>query len=253
MSALPSDTPKRVEHRIRVGIRDGEIVRLKFCPGCGQDKIASDTKKSEFSVNKRGPDGSVRGWRPLCKKCKARETQAYRDRDREASRRLARETTARIFSDPERAAFRRDQMRQWARKRREEDPEFAERRRQQGRAWRERKLREDPEFFSAARRAERAAFVSRPPSPIDGTSPRVLAEPMRRWLRAYEVVAGFEGRSDALAEHLGIEPRRVRSLYRRETLRVSVDIVSRALTNAAYVVEIDGRPIVTYDDLYPED
>jgi hypothetical protein len=83
---------------------------------------------------------------------------------------------------------------------------------------------------------------------IDGTSPRVLAEPFRKWWLAY--IETIEETSPTAALQLGIDPRRIYGLLKREFPNISLDIVDRALTNCQWTVQVDGKMIVTLDDLY---
>lgn len=123
------------------------------------------------------------------------------------------------------------------------------------------RLRGDLDRLDKALRRMEEGIVPRPRrgTVVDATSPREPAAPFIAWLRAYGAVRGFgperdeEGRetwrTEALAIELGLVERRVRSLLAGEQAHVSVDVVSRALTEARIVVSVAGRLVVTLDDL----
>lgn len=234
-------------------IRDGAIVRVKFCPGCSQEKRVSDApRESEFPLNGRRPDGRVRGWKPICKKCFARRAKERRDQDPEAARRYSREVYRRLREDPEWAAFRRDYLRAYSARRRKEDPEFVERTLRRSQKWRQRKREEDPGFFSDARRAERLAAAEPSPLAAQGTQPRIPVEPFCRWLEGYAVASGIGQNEEELSRDLGLISRTLRYALGRKQARVEADVVDRALMNSRHVVCLDGRAIVTINDLYGE-
>jgi hypothetical protein len=86
---------------------------------------------------------------------------------------------------------------------------------------------------------------------IDGTQPRIPAEPFRKWLAAYKNLADHS--TDAmLARELGITERRLRSVLAGEYQNVSLDVVDRALLSAPLTVTLDGRAVVGIDSLYPQ-
>jgi hypothetical protein len=137
-------------------------------------------------------------------------------------------------------------------------PGGREKARQSVRAYHERIRQEDPERLREesrlgyALRRERAGKPVRSPRPtvIDGTQPRILAGPFFDWLTAFRDLADLP--DEALARSLGMTERRLRSVLAREYERVSMDVVDRALTNAWFVVDVAGRPVVRFDDLYAE-
>jgi hypothetical protein len=106
----------------------------------------------------------------------------------------------------------------------------------------------------AAYRALRALREGRDYRPrryvIDGTAPRLPSGPLRAWLVAYRLERGI-AEVAALAAELGLVRRRVASLLAGEQESVTLDVVDVALSNAEAVVFLDGRYVLTLDDLYP--
>lgn len=90
------------------------------------------------------------------------------------------------------------------------------------------------------------------PTASRGSDIRTLpVAPFRRWLVAYMAQAHLEG-GPAVAADLGIHERRVTSLLISSQVKVSIDVVDRALINAQGVVCLDDRMVFGVDDLYPE-
>lgn len=241
----------------RTAMRDGGPIFAKTCDECGKEGVATNDSDSDFYVNARHPDGSVRSWRRYCKAC-----DLIRIRERRIARR------------DEINARKRERYAE----RRESDPEFVERMRVQGRE-RAAQYRRDPEkgarIRAASRRYHAKATAERPDevrqsgrmeyalraeragrelrrraSVIDGTGPRIPADLFRRWLQAYKRLADHPTDA-ALARELGITERRLRSVLSGEYENVSLDVVDRALLTAPLTVELDGRPIVSLECLYP--
>ena len=83
---------------------------------------------------------------------------------------------------------------------------------------------------------------------VDGTEPRLPIGPFRRWLEAYR-----RARDLSVAElgvELGLGERMARRYLSGDQGSVALDNVSRALTEARTVVTVDGRLVVTLDDVY---
>lgn len=260
MSALTEDQTQRSWNPIRRGRHDGRIVLLKVCAGpCGRELVCSPIpEESSFALNGYGPNGTRR-WKPLCKTCYRDYQRDYRVKNGEHLRANARAAHAARMQDPEYAARLRVQWRE-TKGRLVRDPEWKTRTREYARLWKARRRAEQPErvnedqrMYYALRRDREGKTVNHRWTVIDGTQPRIPAAPFRRWILSYAELAELEGNVHALARDLGIEPRRVSSLYAEEYDRVALDVVSRALTNARFIVHLDGRAIVTVDDLYEEE
>lgn len=263
MSALrkPEERQRRPQNLRRAAVRDGRIVMIKSCANCGEDKIASTGPESEFPLNgwkDTKAHGPQRRWKSLCKICSAQYERDYRLANTEHLREGARRSYHERMQDPAYAKLLRDKARE--QKRREaRDPVKLARRREREREWKRRQRKLHREKVNAeqrhqyAVRMERKGRVVRPAkSAIDGTQPRLPAEVFRRWLVAYDEF--FRSESVAsLADELGLDPRRINCVLGREYERVAYDVVSRALTNARETVYLDGRMIVTIDDLYDEE
>lgn len=220
-------------HRVHVEVVDGTERHVKFCPGCSQTRVAEDgAPDSGFYVSRRG-DGYVSFYR-LCRRCLS---EARKDARR---------------TDPR---FR--QMEYEARQRWMAKPENRERYRETSNAWQRRyrathrdEVRERDRMAYRLRAERRGIKPSNWPKVIDGTRPEVPAAPFVEWLSAYKRARDLGSASDAALE-LGLGDRRTRSLLSGAQASVSVDVVSRALTEARVVVSVGCRAVVTFDDLYP--
>lgn len=255
MSALRKPS-RRAWNPVRVGIRDGRITKLKRCPDCGQEKECRDDVDSEFGIHARRENGSVQTWTPLCKACTRRAQKSYREARAEQINETRRQRHAeRMATDPEYREAKRqrnyDSMQRWL-----ADPENAEKARVASvRYHRERRRRDKAAVNEEARmlyalRADRdGRAVNHRATVIDGTRPRIPAEPFREWLVAYQRLADLPSDA-ALARELGMTERRLRSVLAREYRNVSLDIVDKAILTGPLTVELDGRPIVRLDGLY---
>ena len=243
---------------VRVGIRDGQVVHLKRCARCKETKVARDHPDSEFWVSNRNPDGSVKFWQGYCKACSKERRREYveanRERVNEQRRKRHRERmeTDPAYRERHRVASRAAHLR-WM----ERDPEAEEKLRTAARNYQRRRRAEDPEAVNElarleyALRAEREGrTVKRSRTVIDGTAPRVDADPFRAWLEAYMAATGLG--PQVVAEDLGLVPRRLRGVLAGQA-KVAVDVVDRALVAARFPIEVAGRLILRIDDLYDPD
>lgn len=250
MSVLPvSPESGRVEHPIRAVVRDGEIVRIKFCPSCGRDKLVSEvSRESEFPRNGLRRDGRVSGFKPVCKVCYARVTKARRDNNIEAHRAADRANYRRRMKDPEYAAFLSDYWRTYQQERRDTDPDFVAAANARSKRWRARKVAEDPTYFSYRRELERRRARQQrrldARSVVDDNSPRIPVGPFRDWLLAQQA------RTNNLEGLTGMNQRRLWSVLNHEFPRISIDIVDRAIFRAPPVY-VHGELVLTLNDLYP--
>jgi hypothetical protein len=206
---------------------DGAERQVKWCPECDQVKVAEDSPESGFYVNRIR--GTVTFYR-FCKTCTAEKRRVARRTD-PRFKEMERAARARwVARNPERSAeMRRDWQRRWRREHREEHREL--------------------QRLCYRLRAERKgvkAYAGR--KVIDGTRPEIPAAPFIEWLTAYQQAQKLE--IAALAQELGLVERRVRYLLTVGQASISVDVVSRALTEARVVVSAGGRTVVTFDDLY---
>ena len=158
----------------RTTVRDGRRALVKFCRGCGADKVVSEVKReSEFYVFRRTRrDDSVSvTWSPLCIACTSDLKQRrYREMPAVERRKIRQEKHRRLRNDPQRVAVDRQRRAQRARERRaemssEEREAYLAKRRRERYAWKQRKLTEDPDYFSREavelRRVERQADAAR--------------------------------------------------------------------------------------------
>jgi len=119
------------------------------------------------------------------------------------------------------------------------------------------KVRNDPERWARMLEDARIGYylrnggrtASRARHDKTGTHPSVPLAPFADWLT---VAARRFETGDLMAEVLGITPRNLHRLRGREGDTVHLDTVDRALT-VLRGLEVDGRPIWTLDDLYPEE
>ena len=234
MSALAKVTETgRVFYPIRVAVRNGEIVRVKRCAACGQDKTVADDETSEFPINLRR-HGRVVSWKPECKPCFAARVKRRRLADPEMYNARRR---ARYAAQPE----------EWRRRRAE-----------RAHRWREEKLREDPTYFrdelrmrQVLRRTEAGADTHpRRLRDVSAGRPREDAAAFRSWLTAYKRAMGNPGNTE-LAATLGIQRTRVRRVLAEKQLLISLDVVDTALLNSSIAVWVNGRAIYVLSDLYP--
>lgn len=217
--------------RVHVEMLEGVERRVKFCVGCSGTKVAEDgASDSGFYVAQRW-DGYVTFYR-LCKVCTRAERQKrYREDP--------------VFAERQKQARERWTERNW------------EQNRATKLAWLAKYRQEHRERYNEMcrmayhLRRQRAGLPSRPRrlAVIDGTRPEVPVAPFMEWLETYRHARGLD--IPGLALDLVLNERRVRGLLAGENRSVSVDVVSRALTEAGCVIEVDGRVVVTFDDLYP--
>jgi len=236
-----SVTERRVYHHVRTEVRDGVVVQVKFCRSCGQDKIVSEGPESGFSISAR-VERQNPTYRADCKDCAREIHQArmasdpeYAARVRERSRRGQR----RYLAKPDKREIARAASRTWHRKKRSTEA---------GRLY----LNESSRLAYALRREREGKTPRYRSTVIDGTLPRIEAAPFRAWLMACLAQVPGINSGEALAAELDICVKRVRDVLSGRYRKVALDVVSRALTNAYWTVEVDNKVIVTLDDLYPE-
>ena len=201
-SAARVRPPERRYHRVHVAVVDGVERHVKYCPGCGQEKVAeADAPDSGFYTNRAS--GYVTFYR-LCKACVSskrkrarREDPRFREMETATRRRWAEKNPERL----------REAQRDWHRRYRAAHPE---------------EVRE-LQRISYRLRAERRGIkpIAGWPKVIDGTRPEEAAPPFVAWLRAYQRARDLPS-AEALARELGLVNRRVRSLLAGEQQRVSV-------------------------------
>jgi len=260
MSALPDTTETRTRlPKHRVAIRNGRIVVLKVCCACFEEKICTTGEDSEFPPREAKADGSP-AWRSYCKVCLPQRSKAYRKansarlKEQSRERRREKRKTDPEWAEQERKRHRESKRRAWA------DPVKREkilaRDRERKRKLRERdreRINEDNRMWYALRREREGKTVRSRTATIDEPASTAPASTFRRWLVEYAQRANLGTERSKLAWDLGLNPRRVHAVLSREYETVSLDVVSCALTHAAFLVEIDGRVIATIDDLYPEE
>lgn len=236
---------------------EGKLTAWRQCIECDAEGLCLDEPEGLFIVKGRREDGSATHWSTRCRKC-------YNERQNKRRKEASREKT-----NARRRVRYREKM---------ADPEFAERRRAYGLAYYyahpERKLRiqQNQKNWKDRRRKERGEEVrelsridrrlrlerdgktprKRAVTVVDLTQPRVPAEPFRRWVAEYSRYSYYDVNSEEFAAELGLHTRRVFSVMSGEFEQVRLDVVSRALTEAQETVYLDGRMIVTIDDLYQE-
>jgi hypothetical protein len=154
--------------------------------------------------------------------------------------------------DPELKAAANVRRVEWGTKRRDEDPEFRKSQARRSTAWKRRKMQEDPGYFTSTRRAERKARKAARTVVIPNTAPRLPAGPFRIWLEAYQRAWALPDAA-AVARKLEICERRASGVLSGGQDSVTIDVVDRALINARLPVCVDGRTVLTIDDLYPQD
>ena len=77
------------------------------------------------------------------------------------------------------------------------------------------------------------------------------AQPFTEWVRAYTALRLRQGLTHReIADELRVSDRQLRR-YRKGISKAQIDVVDRALTNAAATVEVQGVTIFSLDDLYP--
>lgn len=238
MSALPGYSQKRAYQPVRTRIREGRIERVKYCPGCGIDKLVSEGPESEFGIQHRS---SRTSFKPYCKKCTQARHKARMKSDPEYAARIranTRKGQQKYLAKPGKREIARAASRNWQRNMRATE---------QGRQY----LNESARLQYALRREREGKPVKHRTTVIDGTMPRLPMEPFRAYLLAYKEAAGIGG-ADSLARELGLNKRRVSSVLAGEYKNVSLDAVDTALINAKWSVYIEGKLIITIDDLYGE-
>lgn len=229
--------PGGVKHMTRDVFRDCVLVKVKDCHGCGEEKICEDGPESEFPIAARRPAVT---WHPLCKRCR---NEAHQERKQ---------------SDPEYAAHVRERQKinreLWAQK-----EENREKIRAASRKYWRRIRKEDPERIRewyrmgyALRRMREGKEVRHRWTVIDGVRPRISAGPFKAWLGEYGRQWRYADNSEQIALSLHLPQRTIYRVLYENLGQVEIDLVSRALTNAPNLVELDGRIIATIDDLYPE-
>lgn len=240
---------------------DGRPAHIKVCegPNCGRRGVCLDGPDSDFAIKDRGPDGRITAWHPLCKPCYNEAQRVYRLEHRDEMNAARRQRHAeRMASDPEYARRKRRATRD-AQRRRAQDPAKLELMRERSKVWHRRHKAEDPEGVREMDRmyyrlrVERAGGqVAQKPKRGYTTVPLFPAGPLVAYLVAYKAERGIT-ENDMLAYDLGLSTRRVRSLLGGEQEKVSVDVISAALTGAVVEPEVDGRVVFVLDDLYPAD
>lgn len=211
--------------------------RVRACsnPECREVLPADpyDPEGAGFYVNRRLKSGRV-VFSTLCKPClmeqrrrRRREDPVFAERERAARARWAAKNQERLRD------LRVAWHRRWRAAHREEYREL------QRIYYRLRAQRDGRREYAGRRRV------------IDGTRPERPAGPFAEWLAVYRRVRGLS--VPEVARELGLVERRVLSLLSGDQAEVSVDVVSRALTEARVVVSVGGRAIVTFDDLYGDE
>lgn len=232
---------KRHYYPVFEGERDGKKVLLKRCK-CGRIGLVCDGPEAEFYMSRR--QGKLRPSH-LCKPC-MKKHKTTRQRERYAT-------------DPVLRAYRKAQYEKWL-----EKPGNREKAREANRRWRAKKKKEDPEYkreydrMNYRLRRMRKGQGAREIGPKSKrwlerhSQPRIDGELFRRWLQAYQEAYPYDLTQEELADHLHINQRSVSRLLAGEYERVALDTVDKALLHAVLCVELDGKLIITLDDLYGE-
>jgi hypothetical protein len=232
--------------------------RVKVCsnPECREVLPADLAQPAVAGFYAKRRNGAVIGFQSYCKPCSTRRRREWKDANREvvnAKRRAwhaMKMATDSGYRERHNAASRASNAR-WLAK-----PGGVERARLAAREYHRRKRQADRDGVNEQARMDYALRMERRGRPakyhgtvIDGTRPELPAGPFREWLAAYRRARGL-GSAAELAQELGLVERRVRSQLAGGQASVSVDVVSRALTEARVVVDVGGRTVVTLDDLY---
>jgi hypothetical protein len=180
--------------------------RSKVCADCKESK-----PWSEYGARTRWEDGSVRNVQACCRVCNAERCRQWRQRGGEDPvKRRARQLRWLHSLPPEQVAIRRDQQREW---------------------WR-RKLGVTPDQYRPRRRKR-----------VDAARVFVDAAPFAVWLRT----VGDYPEQVALRAHMN--PRRARALWHGEQATVEVDTVDRALLAVGDGTSLDDLyPNVSLDN-----
>lgn len=250
---------RRTAAVVWVGEYEGRLVQFRRCsnPECGVEGPCLDSLESIFPIGSRA--GGKIHWRPLCRVCFNAWQKERRKPLSEEQLEVRRARYHERMKDPEYAEYRRA----WGRQYYAESPERRASIRAYSVEWRKGRgdrsgpwgdrIRENDRLRHALR-AEREGRPMRPrKTVVDGTQPRMPVEPFQAWLTEYGKVSGVGDAYDALGESLDVPPRRICSVMTSQYPRVSIDVVSRALTNSKWIVEVGGRPVVTIDDMYGEE
>lgn len=234
--------------------------RLKACsnPECRELLPADPARPSVAGFYAKRRDGVAIGFQSYCRACSTRKRREWKDANREVVNAKRREWHAMKMATDSDYRERHIAASKAANERWLSSPEGREASRRAAREYHRRKREKDRDGVNerarmdyALRMERRGRVVKHRETVIDRTQPRVEAGPFVEWLRAYQKAIGADSIPD-LASALGIVERRVRALLGGEQARVSVDVVSRALTDARIVVSVGGRVVVTFEDLYGE-
>ena len=208
---------------MRVALRDGERVLVKHCRLCGLDKVCSPvTDVSEFAIDHRpGSCGHASySWKAYCKECmKANRRRENPETQRARQQRRRQEMRTDSVRGP---AFRADAQKRTAKWAASEKGRKS--RNAASRRWRKKKAVEDPTYFRDHHRVARRLRAERAGKTITVESTvmdshaglQVPAAAFTKWAQAYGRVAGIRTATQ-LAEHLGLDERRMRAVHERRS------------------------------------
>ena len=220
------------------------------CKVCGETKTLNSRN---FSPNGKGKDAfGLRSRMCYCRPC---------------VRKIQRDIYARKMQDPEWKAKRAERVQRNLDAWREKNPEKYMEQHRRAMARRKKRLETEPEFrdeFLSRRREEGRVLRLKRGLPVRekyvGTTNAVIPiGPFREWLQAViarEPDAPNGGRGlkadgrKALAGRLGTTDRSLYRLLNEGQPYVSVALADRAIHAYDSVVEVQGKAIVTFDDLY---
>lgn len=231
-------------------VLNGTPTICKTCTECHEEKPLT-----EFYPRNKNPDGTPKYWASCCKPCDMKRVLRSQRKHPEKARARQREVRKRAYADPEWVERQRAYRRAYHAKNKDNPTYKARRAAAHAKWWAstspgyraqrnefariEYQLKQDREHPDRIRRRRKW---------VDGQRMFVKADAFGMWLthqKAYHQCSGLE-----LGALLGIEGRRVNGVLNGAT-HVAVDIVDRALVNAEMQVVVDGRTIVTFEDLYP--
>jgi hypothetical protein len=227
------------QYRAHVELVDGVERTVKFCVGCGLTKVAEKDAPDSCFALAHGAKGRSPVFKRLCRPCDAARLKRLRADPVRGPKLRERELRARnnwLAKDPENVAKARAACRAWHHRAKAEDPQGMN----------------ETARMNYALRAEREGrpITRKRPTVIDRTRPVVPITPFRLWIEAVISVECWN--MTELSAKIATPERRIRGVLAEETPNVSLDSVDRAIVSAWNVYEVEGRPIFTLDDLYPE-
>jgi len=238
---------------VYMAVRDGKPCRLKVCSICGEAKLITDDKASEFSPNTRRADGSIKSYRPQCKPCFSAACKVRRDGRIEMARAIARHNYRKAMRDPVRKKARRAQD---AKRQREyrKDPVKRAVMNAHTKAWIQRKRAEDPTYFAEYQRMQYRLQIEREGRKLSTRPvvtglrgaddlPKLPAEPLAKLLAEHVERAwqGDEHTAQSTLERLGVNERSYREWLTGVRTLVQFNVADRVLTRLG----------ISWDEVWP--